>query len=67
MNRAAAWLIGSALVASLIVAPLTFAASLDQEARQFTQQALESILSHCGDSHYTKWYPMGFKGPTYLI
>jgi hypothetical protein len=67
MITAAAWLIGSALAASLVLAPLAFPASLDQEARQFTQQALESMFSHCGDSHYTKWYPMGFKGPTYLI
>jgi hypothetical protein len=67
MKSAAAWLISSALVASLVLTPVAFPASLEQEARQFTQQALESMFSHCGDSHYTKWYPMGFKGPTYLI
>jgi hypothetical protein len=45
MNSAVAWLIGSALVASLVLAPLAFPASLDQETHQFTQQALESIAS----------------------
>jgi hypothetical protein len=54
-------------VASLVVAPLAFPAPLDQEAHQFTQQAFDSIFSRCGDSHYTKWYPTGFKGPTYLV
>jgi hypothetical protein len=60
-------LICSALLVGLLFSPLAFAASLEQEAQQFFAQALESMFTKCGDSSFTKWYPWGFKSPSYII
>jgi hypothetical protein len=67
MHAASAWFVGSMLVASLLGPVLAFPASLDSEAQEFFRQSFEAIFSKCGDSHFTKWYPMGFKSPTYII
>jgi hypothetical protein len=60
-------LISSALLVGLLFSPLAFAASLEQEAQEFFSQAIESMFSKCGDSSFTKWYPSGFKSPSYII
>ena len=67
MNTIPVKLIGRALLVGLLLSPPAFAASLEQEAQQFFSQALASIFSTCGDSSFTKWYPWGFKSPTYII
>jgi hypothetical protein len=67
MNTAPVKLICSALLVGLLFSPLAFAASLEREAQQFFSQAIESIFSKCGDSSFTKWYPSGFKSPSYII
>jgi hypothetical protein len=67
MNTGPVNLIVRALLVGLLLCPPAFAASLEQEAQQFFSQALASIFSTCGDSSFTKWYPWGFKSPTYII
>jgi hypothetical protein len=67
MNTVPVKLICSALLVGLLFSPLAFAASLEREAQQFFRQAMESIFSQCGDSSFTKFYPSGFKSPSYII
>jgi hypothetical protein len=67
MNTVPVKLICSALLVALLFSPLAFAASLEREAQQFFSQAIESIFSKCSDSSFTKWYPSGFKSPSYII
>jgi hypothetical protein len=67
MNTVPVKLICSALLVGLVFSPLAFAASLEREAQEFFSQAIESIFSKCGDSSFTKWYPSGFKSPSYII
>jgi hypothetical protein len=67
MSTVSSWFIGSALLAILCWSPLGFSASPDQEARQFLQQSFDAMFSKCGDSYFTKWYPMGFKGESYIV
>ena len=67
MNTVFVMLRCSALLIGLLFSPLAFAASLEPEAQQFFSQAIESIFSKCGDSFFTKWYPSGFKSPSYII
>jgi hypothetical protein len=67
MNTVPANLIGSALLVGLLFSPLAFAASLEREAQEFFSQAMESMFSKCGDSSFTKFYPSGFKSPSYII
>jgi hypothetical protein len=67
MNTVPVKLICSALLVGLLFSPLAFAASLEREAQQFFSQTIESIFSKCGDSSFTKWYPSGFKSPSYII
>ena len=67
MNTVPVKLISSALLVGLPFSPLAFAASLEREAQEFFSQAIESMFSKCGDSSFTKWYPSGFKSPSYII
>jgi hypothetical protein len=67
MNTLSTWFTGSFLMASLLLASSVFPASLEPQAQQFFQQTFDSMFSKCGDSHYTKWYPTGFKSPTYIV
>jgi hypothetical protein len=67
MNTVPVTPICSALLVGLLFSPLAFAASLEREAQEFFSQAIESMFSKCGDSSFTKWYPSGFKSPSYII
>jgi hypothetical protein len=67
MNTVPVKPICSALLVGLLFSPLAFAASLEREAQEFFGQAIESMFSKCGDSSFTKWYPSGFKSPSYII
>ena len=67
MNTVPVKPISSALLVGLPFSPLAFAASLEREAQEFFSQAIESMFSKCGDSSFTKWYPSGFKSPSYII
>ena len=67
MNTVPVKLICSALLVGLLFSPLAFAASLEREAQEFFSQAIKSMFSKCGDSSFTKWYPSGFKSPSYII
>ena len=67
MNTVPVTPICSALLVGLLFSPMAFAASLEQEAQKFFSQAMESMFSKCGDSSFTKWYPSGFKSPSYII
>ena len=67
MNTVPVTPICSALLVGLLFSPLAFAASLEREAQEFFSPAIESMFSKCGDSSFTKWYPSGFKSPSYII
>jgi hypothetical protein len=67
MNTVPVKLICSALLVGLLFPPLAFAASLEREAQEFFSKAIESMFSKCGGSSFTKWYPSGFKSPSYII
>jgi hypothetical protein len=63
MHTATAWFLGSLLVTSLFGPSLAFPASLDSEAQEFFRRSFEAIFIKCGDSHFTKWYPMASNRP----
>jgi hypothetical protein len=67
MNTIPVTPICSALLVGLLFSPLAFAASLEREAQEFFSQAIESMFSKCDNSSFTKWYPSGFKSPSYII
>ena len=67
MNTVPEKLICSALLVGLLFPPLAFAASLEREAQEFFGKAIESMFSKCGGSSFTKFYPSGFKSPSYII